>query len=121
MEFLQEVQKNFVILGIRADQARINRKSLVASLLYGLGTTSSVVFLIREADTFEEYTNNLYVTSAFAVGFTYYTIMVYKMEKIFKLIKDLKEKIEESKYIAWINTKRAAVMVQNSKFGFECA
>lgn len=96
MKFLREVQKNFVILGICSNQSRINIRSVLTCLTYGLGTASSAIFLIRDANNFQEYTNNIYITTAFIVGFTYFTITVYKMKKIFILIKNLKENIKES-------------------------
>lgn len=96
MKFLREVQKYFEILGVCSTRSRVNVRSAFTCLIYGLGLTSSATFLICEADSFQEYTNNCYITTAFVVGFTYFTITIYKMNKLFILIKNLRENVKKS-------------------------
>lgn len=96
LKILQTVQKNFVAFGIRANQSRINKKSAMTCLIYGLGTSSSAIFLIREAGSFQEYTNNLYITASLAVAFTCFTILVFKMNKLFILTDNVEKLMDKS-------------------------
>lgn len=97
MKIFQTVQKNFGILGICRDQPRFNGKSLIACLIYGLGTILSAIFLICEADTFNEYTNNLYITTALAVGLFCLTNIILKMKELFALADKIEKSLDESK------------------------
>lgn len=99
MKFFQTVQKDFETLGICSEQSRINRKSIATSLIYGSGTCFSAIFLFWDANDFQEYTTNLYITTAFVVGFTYYLIMCFKMRKLFLLIEDMEKTLGKSKCI----------------------
>lgn len=98
MKFFRKIQKNFAILGISTNQPRINGKTLTMCLILGTGLISSAVFLIYEADSFQEYTNNLYITTALMVCFTYYLIMIFNMENYTKLIRNVRNYIEKSEW-----------------------
>lgn len=97
MKFFVEVQKNFTILGICANQSRLNGKSLTTCLIYGAGTCASAIFLFWDANDFQEYTTNLYITTSLAVGFIYYMIMCFKMRKLIVLIENMEETLGKSK------------------------
>lgn len=65
-------------------------------LLYGLTITSSILFLVLEANTFEQYTNNIYITSADCMLCIDFAIMVFKREKLFQLINAFKMFVDKS-------------------------
>lgn len=96
MNFFREVQKNFEILGVCSKRSRINAKSLGTCLIYGLGTSSSAIFLFYEADSLQEYTNNFYITSSSAVAFIIFPIMIFKTNKLFALIDNIEKLIDKS-------------------------
>lgn len=56
----------------------------------------SAAFLYFEAESFMEYTNNIYVTTAIVVISTYFTIFTLKSKKFFKLIESLEKYVDES-------------------------
>lgn len=96
MEFFRQNQENFATLGISSKQSRINGKSMTICLIYGVGLSLSTIYLISEANSFQEYTSNLYITTALTVGLTYYTIMIVNIEKYVKLIKNVRKYIDKS-------------------------
>lgn len=100
MKFLREVQKNFAILGVCSDQSRINRNSVMALLIYGTGTSFSILFLFCETPDFEQYTSNIYITTALAVGTFCFINIVWKTNELFTLTKKLKKTIKKSVYIS---------------------
>lgn len=97
MKILQTVQKSFEILGIGcSNQSSIHAKYMGACLIYGVGITFSAVFLFCEASGFQEYTDNLYITTSLAVGFCCITNIFFKVNELFQLIDDVEETIGKS-------------------------
>lgn len=96
MKLFQVVQTNFAFLGVSSNQARLNGNVVATCLLYGLSVTSSAIFLFFEANSFIEYTSNIYVTTALGVISTYFTIWIIKLEKFFILIDNLENFFEKS-------------------------
>lgn len=104
MKVLQTVQKNFAVLGINPKrinpkQSKSDGKIVMTWLILSLATTSSAIFLLVEAKTFQEYTNNIYSTSAGAVLATTFTIVIFKMEKLFESIDSLEDIIDKSELV----------------------
>lgn len=100
MKILQTVQKKYAILGICSNQSKCNRKSVLMCLIYSLGCTLSALFLFYEANSFQEYTNNIYITSALAMCVTFFAIVVVKMRKLFEMIDNMEKSIDESKCVS---------------------
>lgn len=96
MKILQTVQENFEILGICRNQPRFNAKSVMACLVYGVGITFSTTFLICDANNFQEYTNNLYITTALAAGLVCIINTLLKMNHLFALTDDIEETLDRS-------------------------
>lgn len=69
-------------------------------LLYAFGFSFSAIFLFQEAKNFQEYTDNLYITTSSAVGFAYFVIIVFKMEKLFTMMKNVEKNIKKSEWIS---------------------
>lgn len=98
MKIVQVVQRKFELLGICSNQSRLNGSYVMTWLVYVIGTASSTVFLIHGASSFQEYTNNLYMTTALWVGYIYFTIMFFKMEKLFILIDNVEKVLDKSEW-----------------------
>lgn len=71
-------------------------------LVDGIGTILSITFLICDASDFQEYTNNLYITSALMVGNIYFTIIFFKVEKIFTLIDNVEKTLGKSECMSQV-------------------
>lgn len=97
MKILRTVQQNFVYLGIScSNQLSINAQYVGTCLIYGVGITFSAIFLFREANSFQEYTDNLYITTSLVVGFCCITNIFLKVNELFQLIDKLEKTIEKS-------------------------
>lgn len=98
MKLFRIIQKNFAILGITSAQSiqkhPFNRQIVLLYSIYGSTWISSVLFLFQKANTFEEYTNNIYITSAAAIVMFSFTIIVFKMSKLFEFVNNLGESVE---------------------------
>lgn len=98
MRPFQIIQEKFAIFGITAAQSiqkqPFNRKVLLAYFIYSYGWTSSAVFLIQKANTFEEYTSNIYITTATAIIIFCFTVVVSRMSKLFEFIDACEEIID---------------------------
>ena len=97
MKLFQNIQKTLALLGINSNQQnRFNVKSMISHSVYGLGLISSAVFFFFKANTFEEYSNNAYITTSFAVCAACFTIFVFKTKTLMELIDDWEEFFEKS-------------------------
>lgn len=97
MKLFQLIQKNYEILGISSIEAEFSQRKLVmTSLVFGLTTTSSCAFLIFQANTFNQFTMNIYISSACVIICIAFTIIALNQEKFFKLIDDYEKFIHES-------------------------
>ena len=96
MKFFQSIQKNHVRVGICSKRTNeSNRKIALIFFLFGMSFTCSLVYLCLEANTFLEYSNNMYITTGSAMILIVYTINIFKMSKLFKFIDYLEEMIDE--------------------------
>lgn len=99
MKVFQEVQKNFIAFGIVPNQSKLNGKLAVTWLVLSLSTTLSASFLVFDAETFQEYTTSIYLSSGGAMAAALFTITIFKMEKLFKLKDVIETTINESELI----------------------
>lgn len=99
MKLFQVIQKNLAMLGISSNQQRYcNQKSVMTLFVYSLAITLSMVFLFFKADTYLEYTLNIYVTSTAFGACVGFIALLFQKGKLFKLIDELEEFFNESKY-----------------------
>lgn len=95
MKILQTVQKFVLHLGINAHQAiqknLLNRRNVWALFVFSLSTTSSLIYLSRNAKTFAEYTFAVAAFSSMLVATILFAIIIWKMPELFKCL-DLMEK-----------------------------
>lgn len=97
MKPFQIVKKNLAVLGLAANQPVFNKKLVKICLFYSLDFTLSAVFLFLKAETFLEYTSNIYVTTSLLVICSYFVIWILKLEKFFGLIDTIQRFIGKSK------------------------
>lgn len=86
MKIFETLRENFKVLGIDTNQSKSNIKLVMTWLILSLATTLSATFLFVDAKTSLEYTTNVYTTSDLAVLTLFLTIVIFKMEKLFKFI-----------------------------------
>lgn len=90
MKLFQSVQENFATLGITREQSirnnPFNARMLAAFSTYILMIASIAVFFFHDANTFWEYTNNIYNLSAIILIFISFVTVVFNMRKCFALI-----------------------------------
>lgn len=98
MKLFQIVQKNFALLGICSNESRLNRKSVMIFLAFGLAINFGILFLFFKANTSLEYTNNIYMTTVMILSCIAFAIMLLKKGKLFKLIAKIEEFFDESEY-----------------------
>lgn len=100
MKIFQSIQTNFAILGINRNQSvqkhNTNFKNLVSLILHGFITISYLLYLVRIASTFREYTDGIFATSAVIVCGVSMAIVIWTMAKWFKLIDNLESIIIDS-------------------------
>lgn len=93
MALFRLIRKNFESLGISLHQSkhRFNTKIVFISFSHCLNCVSYFLFLFYEANTFWDYTNNIYAFSTAILIVTCFTIVIFQMRNLFELI-DICEK-----------------------------
>lgn len=90
MKLLQSTQGSFAFLGITLDQSvqrnPLNERILAAFSTYVLRIGLYNVFLFRDANTFLEYIENIWLNSAAILVLIGFVVEVLNMDKIFALI-----------------------------------
>lgn len=97
MKFFQSNQQNLSILGISSIEKPFNRRMMKAYLIYGLSTISANLFLILEANSFSQYTNSVFVTTALAMILICFSMMVFKATELYQFMDDCEEMVVNSK------------------------
>lgn len=99
MKLLKTIRENHAFLGISSNQTlQSNVKIVVTALFYGTGFTLSTVYLCREASTFAEYINNMYITTGLALAIFIHTIVVFQMDDFFEFVNECDVTFGTSKY-----------------------
>ena len=102
-KIFRTVQEKLTILGIGPNQSKSNGKLVMTCLIFGLVATSSTIFLVAKANTFHEYTSNVYVTTGVIMLCITLAVMIFNMEFFFKLIDDFGKYIDKSENENFIN------------------
>lgn len=98
-KLFRTIQKNYARLGIVPNQSKCFRAKfclVMACLVYCSSTTSSVLFLIFEANTFTEFVNNIYITSAAIMINIFFIVIIIERDKLFEFIINIENLIDES-------------------------
>lgn len=95
MKYFQLAQKYLAFLGISSTQEPINQRILVTSMLYAVTWVSMCAFLIREAISFKEYIDAIFMITATITLYIQFAIIAFQPKKIFTIIEAM-ENIDES-------------------------
>lgn len=98
MKLFQIIQKNFALLGISSNQSLCNRQSVVAFSIYGFASIFSSAFLFFKANTFLEYTMNVFVTTTIFAIWIAFTVILFKKQNLFQLIDEFERLFDKSGY-----------------------
>lgn len=100
IKLYQSVQRSFAILGIYPNQFcqnnLLNDKILAVSFVYWTGII--LVCLSYNAGSFMEYTALMFEASVLIFNMICYTVLIFKVEKLFQLIDECEKIIEKRKY-----------------------
>lgn len=97
MNLFEMAFKNCIVMGLCPNQPKINRRMLVASFFLWLGSTFSTTFLLYEANTLEDFAQNLYVTAALILVSICFMQSVFQMPTLVRLVDDFDQTINGSK------------------------
>lgn len=90
MKLFQSVQESFAILGITLEQSvrsnPFNERILAALSSYLMRVILFTVSLFHDAETFSEYTENIWLNSAAILVLVAFAVMVFNKGKFFALI-----------------------------------
>ena len=98
MKLYQIVQKNFALLGISPNQSRCNQKSVFIFFILSLAITLGAVFIFFKANTFLEYTQNIYITITFFGMYISFLAILFQKGELFELIDYMEKNADESEY-----------------------
>lgn len=84
-------------LGLKRNQRLINYRVMCGILVYVLNLISCVMFVFREASTFWEYTNSIFISMTAVMAPLLFILLTINSTKIFKLEKFFQEIFEDSK------------------------
>lgn len=102
MPITQAIQKNYALLGIDSnaqDQSNaLNIRSLIAIIVYCLCVYSTSAYLFNEAETFGEYMDSVYITSAVYIDTFTYLSFFWRLSKFSTFVNLLEETFQESEY-----------------------
>lgn len=102
MKLFQTAQKNFALLGINPyDPSRknqFNKNIFLYILLVVSCFTQTGAFLIFEANTFDEYTEGIYILSASILSPMAVASLAFQLKTLFKLIKRCENIFDSSKW-----------------------
>lgn len=101
MKLFQVVCKCLAIIGIRQlrsnEENRFNARNFGILLYFGLFAISTTTFIVRYASTFLEYADAFFAWITGSLVFIGYFVTILKSTKLFQLIENLEETIENRK------------------------
>lgn len=115
VQFFQLIQKMYGIVGIHPLQTQnvqfssVNWRNFSALLSFVILFFASTAYLFTEAESFVEYSQSFYVSSALVGFFTGMSVTVSKMANVFILIEKFGEFVEKSKKKIWKTLKKLCI------------
>lgn len=85
IKVFQTIQKNLSAMGI-IKRRPINARIFLSLLTLGLATIFELIYIINEAQTFFQYTESIYICSAFILASSYLTILIIHSNEMFQMI-----------------------------------
>lgn len=102
MKILNSIQNSLRILGIHKPEPNCNRftvKRLLILYTFTQISLSTTTFFLIDAKSFRDYTYSLYAAATSTLYVSCFSLMIFHMENIFKLIENLEYIIETRKFI----------------------
>lgn len=100
MKILQTPRKYFAEFGIDSIQANqknpYNERNLLVCLIYGVGLTSSFIYMFHMAKVFDEYIDSVFMSSTIIIDALIFITHVWKMTDLFQYITNLETIITSS-------------------------
>lgn len=101
VKFFTEVQKNFTIIGLKAQHSAqkypFTTKNILAISMLCMGSILTTIFFLWEAETFQEQTDSGYITSTYVASVFIFTSIVWYMKELFDFIENFENAIQNSK------------------------
>lgn len=104
MKILQLIQHDFRVLGVGtlhqsiAQNYTVNKKFVHKFFILCLDIGSCCVYFCIDANSFQEYSMSVYVSTTFMLGAVAYAICVWKNQPIFETIDKAEKTIDESEF-----------------------
>lgn len=97
MPITQAIRTNYAVLGIDSnDSSAFNFRSVLATVIFCLCVFTTSAFLFNQAETFGEYMDSVYITSATVIDtFTYFSFL-WRLSKFSTFVNSLEETFTES-------------------------
>lgn len=99
MKFYQKAKSTFAVLGIGSNQRTFNGKMLVFFTMFWLDATLNCMYTFREANTFGEYSESVFVTTYATMFAMLYTIMILNWTTVYEIIDIIEEHVERSMFV----------------------
>lgn len=100
MVLIQLINKYFAILGISSSQLqnshKFNARARVTFLAYGSCISSNVMYIFLEVNNLVDFVECLFMAFAAFGSSVAFTIIIWKIEKLFELLNDFENIIQES-------------------------
>lgn len=101
MKSFELVRRYFSVLGIsslqRNQKSPFNTKNVFVLFQFILGELSSCLFILLEAQTFEEYANAFGMVLTLTIASFDFFICIWKSQQLFKFMKNFERMIEKSR------------------------
>lgn len=102
MNHFELVQKKFAIIGYSlhysTQRYHLNARNMTMIVLMVANTLATGVYIFYGAKSFDEFLENIYLTTTLAVDLAMCVINIVLMPKIFKLIENLTLTVNKSEY-----------------------
>lgn len=99
MKIFQSIEKNFMSMGFIPTQSSSNRSSNVTILMgFGILAIASIfeIILLYRANTFEEYVESIFVTTATVMFVSIFTATTFKIPYFYRFINTYQNVIDAS-------------------------
>lgn len=103
MNILQSTQRYFEMVGVHPAQALhllpFNVRNVAALFMFALSVISGCVFLLRDAITFTEFNDSIYITSTIFVTALIFLTNIFRMRSLFQFLSNLEFVIRKSEQL----------------------
>lgn len=101
MKILETVRSDFLVLGLNPNPTNrfypFNSRNITRLALLSYGLITMGIYLGYEANSFEEYTNCIFVICALFIAAVVFSIMIGRSGQFFEFFDELERNIDQSK------------------------